>query len=107
MGKDFSSWLCYPRSDYAAKAAKNKQLCGQVQGTPSQHLPAQNWLFPILITATAKSLFYLTSLMQFVGLLCKSDIMHICVLCGSVGVYKITYFSSNKVFCYRKRQKWS
>lgn len=43
--------------------------------------------------------------MQFVGLLCKSDIMHICVLYGCVGVYKITYFSSNKVFCYRKKTK--
>lgn len=46
MGKDFSSWLCYPSSDYAAKADKNKQLCDLVQSTPPWHLPAQNWLFP-------------------------------------------------------------
>lgn len=108
MGKDFSSWLCYPSSDYAAKADKNKQQRGLVQSTLPWHLPAQSWLFPhpdhpyhyvfVLL---------LTSLVQFVALLCKSDTMHICVHYGCVGVCKIMYFSSNRVFCYWKRPKWS
>lgn len=60
--------------------------------------------FPILITTNNKSLFYLTSLVQSVAFLCKSDTMNICVLHGCVGVCKLTYFGSNKVFCYRNYQ---
>lgn len=61
--------------------------------------------FSVLVTITTQSLFYLTNLVHFVALLCESDTMYTSGLYGCVGVCKITYFSSNKVFCYRKRPK--
>lgn len=61
-------------------------------------------IFPILIATNNKSLFHLTSLVQSVALLCKSDTMNICVLYGCVEFVKLRTSAPIKSFVIEKDQ---
>lgn len=85
------------------KHQHNNTIFGLIQSMLFWHVPVQSTLFP----CRPLPLLNPTNLVQFTALLCTSDIMQVCVLYGCVGVCKITCFSSNQTFCYRKRPKQS
>lgn len=97
-----SCW-CYAGSDCPAREGTNNDCSG------SQHttLTSPSTRLALPPSPATESLFRLTTLVRSVALLGKSDTMHICELCGCVGVCKMMYFHYNKDFCYRKRLKWS